>query len=76
MKADMEEKEKTFATPEEAALAGLDYRYARVFRVTFNSPDETVVELAHERGTISVSLLYQLPPDTGSLGGKSEPQLS
>jgi hypothetical protein len=30
----------------EAALAGFDPRYARVVRVTFNSPDEAVVELA------------------------------
>lgn len=42
----MEEKDETFATPEDAALADFDPRYAGVVRVTFNSPDEAVVELA------------------------------
>lgn len=42
---DMEE-EQTFATPEAAALADFDPRYARVVRVTFESADEAMVELA------------------------------
>lgn len=42
----MGHKEQTFATPEEAALADFDARYARVVRVTFTGIDEALVKLA------------------------------
>lgn len=35
-----------YATPEEAALADFDLRYARVVRTVFYGPDDAEVELA------------------------------